>query len=53
MEYNIYDLMDEFADENIALSPCGTADLRRIEELTMKKSKSRPRPAGRRGPSAV
>ena len=33
MEYNIYDLMDEFADENIALSPCGTADLRRIEEL--------------------
>ena len=37
MEYNIYDLMDEFADENIALSPCGTADLRRIEELTMKK----------------
>ena len=37
MEYNIYDLMDEFADENIALSPCGTADLRRIEELTMKR----------------
>ena len=37
MEYNIYDLMDEFADENIALSPCGTADLRRIEELTMNK----------------
>lgn len=37
MEYNIFDLMDEFADENIALSPCGTADLRRIEELTMKK----------------
>ena len=37
MEYNIYDLMDEFADETITLSPCGTGDLRRIEELTMKK----------------
>lgn len=37
MEYNIYDLMDEFADETVTLSPCGIADLRRIEELTMKK----------------
>ena len=37
MEYNIYDLMDEFADEEIKLSPYNAADLRRIEELTMKK----------------
>lgn len=37
MEYNIYDLMDEFADEDIELSPYNAADLRRIEELTMKK----------------
>ena len=37
MEYNIYDLMDEFADDSITLSPDGAADLRRIEELTMKK----------------
>lgn len=37
MEYNIYDLMDEFADEEIELSPYNAADLRRIEELTMKK----------------
>ena len=37
MEYNLYDLMDEFADEDIELSPYNAADLRRIEELTMKK----------------
>ena len=37
MEYNIYDLMDEFADDSITLSPDGAADLRRIEELTMKR----------------
>ena len=37
MEYNLYDLMDEFADEEIELSPYNAADLRRIEELTMKK----------------
>ena len=39
MEYNIYDLMEDIADDTITLSPNGTADLRRIEELTMKKIK--------------
>lgn len=39
MEYNIYDLMEGIADDTITLSPNGTADLRRIEELTMKKIK--------------
>ena len=37
MEYNIYDLMDEFADEDIELSPYNAADRRRIEHLTRKK----------------
>lgn len=44
MEYNIYDLMDEFADEEIELSPYNAADLRRIEELTMKKIKEQTPP---------
>ena len=40
MEYNIYDLMEGIADDDtITLSPSGTADLRRIEELTMNKIK--------------
>ena len=39
MEYNIYDLMEGFADDTIALSQSGAADLRRIEELTMNKIK--------------
>ena len=39
MEYNIYDLMEGIADDTITLSPSGTADLRRIEELTMNKIK--------------
>ena len=40
MEYNIYDLMEGIADDDtITLSPRGTADLRRIEELTMNKIK--------------
>ncbi len=39
MEYNIYDLMEGIADDSIMLSPSGTADLRRIEELTMNKIK--------------
>ena len=34
MEYNIYDLMDEFADEEIKLSPYNAADLRRIEAVS-------------------
>ena len=37
MEYNIFDLMDDMGDETLFLSSESTADLRRIEELTMKK----------------
>ena len=47
MEYNIYDLMEGFADDTIALSQSGAADLRRIEELTMNKIKEQTPP--RRG----
>lgn len=40
MEYNIYDLMEGIVDDDtITLSPSGTADPRRIEELTMNKIK--------------
>lgn len=44
MEYNIYDLMEGFADDTIALSQSGAADLRRIEELTMNKIKEQTPP---------
>ena len=44
MEYNIYELMEEFADDTIALSQSGAADLRRIEELTMNKIKEQTPP---------
>lgn len=37
MAYNIYDLMDSVRDDTVSLPEDGTADLRRIKELTMKK----------------
>lgn len=40
MAYNIYDLMDSVRDDTVSLPEDGTADLRRIKELTMKKIES-------------
>ena len=37
MAYNIYDLMDSVRDDTVSLPEDGTAGLRRIKELTMKK----------------
>lgn len=50
MEYNIFDLMDDMGDETLFLSSDSTADLRRIEELTMKKIEEQQggRPAGKK-----
>ncbi len=51
MEYNIYDLMEGFADDTIALSRSGAADLRRIEELTMNKIKEQTPPRRAKKPA--
>lgn len=51
MEYNIYDLMEGFADDTIALSQSGAADLRRIEELTMNKIKEQTPPRRAKKPA--
>ena len=51
MEYNIYDLMEGVADDTIALSQSGAADLRRIEELTMNKIKEQTPPRRAKKPA--
>ncbi len=50
MAYNIYDLMDSVRDDTVSLPEDGTADLRRIKELTMKKIENQQggSPAGRK-----